>query len=495
MTEHNKNSYKSIAKATSLFGGVQVFQIILNLVRGKIIALLLGASGMGVNSLLVSSITMINNISGLGLNFSAVREISKSSETGDINKISVTIKIFRRWLILTSALGSIIVICFSPALSHFAFKNQNYTWAFILLSVMLVFNTLTTGNTALLQGTRNLKSFAKLSLTGSLIALCISSPLYYFWGIKAIVPSLILASAVSYLFSVYYTSKLKTTSVNVSTKKTISSGLEMVKLGITMMGATFIGSLVNYLVNTFICSYGSTADLGLYQAGMSITSQSVGLVFTAMSIDFFPRLAAISDDNFKIKKMVNQQGEITLLLATPVLILLALTAPLLIRILLSSEFMPITTFIRVLALGMAFKASSYSIGAISFAKGDKKTFFLLEGCYTNISTLLFNIVGYWLGGLIGLAYSFLFMHITYFLVINIVTAKLYRFSINKSLKKIFVTQTILITMVFVSFIVFSELYAYITSSFLAITSIYFSYKQLDKRIGISEYVNKILKRK
>lgn len=488
--EQNKTSYKNIAKATSLFGGVQVFQIILNLIRGKIIALLLGANGMGINSLLVSSITMINNVSSLGLNFSAVRDISKSAESGDINKISITLSVFRKWLIFTSFLGCIIVICASPLLSHFAFNNQNYTWDFMLLAPMLAFNTLTAGNTTLLQGTRNLKSFAKLSLTGSIIALLISSPLYYYWGIKAIVPSLILASFISYLFSIYYASKIKVTRVNVSTKETINSGLDMVKLGITMMVATFLGSFVSYLINTFICNQGSTSDLGLYQAGMSITSQSIGLVFTAMSIDYFPRLSAISEDNSKVKEMANQQGEITLLLATPILILLAITAPLLIHLLLSNEFLPITTFIRVLAFGIIFKAASYSIGAISFAKGDKKTFFLLEGCYTNLNTLLFNIVGYWVGGLTGLAYSFLLMHITYFLVINIVTSKLYNFSINKDLKKILVTQIMLISMVFLSFIIFNNSFAYITSVILALISILFSYKQLDQRIGISELLSK-----
>ena len=84
---------RSIIKTTSLFGSVQVFQILINLIRGKLIAILLGSSGMGLNSLLVSSMTMMNNISGLGLNFSAVREISKTTETESRAKIIV---IFRR---------------------------------------------------------------------------------------------------------------------------------------------------------------------------------------------------------------------------------------------------------------------------------------------------------------------------------------------------------------------------------------------------------------
>jgi len=40
------NSYKQIVKATSLFGGVQVFNIIISIIRSKFIAVLLGPTGM-----------------------------------------------------------------------------------------------------------------------------------------------------------------------------------------------------------------------------------------------------------------------------------------------------------------------------------------------------------------------------------------------------------------------------------------------------------------
>ena len=46
----DENSYRSILKGTSVFGGVQVFQILINMVRGKFVALFLGPDGMGVSA-------------------------------------------------------------------------------------------------------------------------------------------------------------------------------------------------------------------------------------------------------------------------------------------------------------------------------------------------------------------------------------------------------------------------------------------------------------
>ncbi|MDP5081484.1 MAG: hypothetical protein NWP87_02425, partial [Winogradskyella sp.] len=51
----NQTSYRSIMKATSLFGGVQVFNIIIAILRSKIIAILLGPAGLGIVGLLNST--------------------------------------------------------------------------------------------------------------------------------------------------------------------------------------------------------------------------------------------------------------------------------------------------------------------------------------------------------------------------------------------------------------------------------------------------------
>jgi O-antigen/teichoic acid export membrane protein len=126
-------------KATSLFGGVQVIQVILNLVRGKVIAVLLGAAGVGLNSLFISSVSMISNISGLGLSFTAVRDIAKAKESGDLERLSIIIKIFKRWLYATALLGFAGVLIFSPLLSLYTFKSYEYTVPFMFLAFMLLY--------------------------------------------------------------------------------------------------------------------------------------------------------------------------------------------------------------------------------------------------------------------------------------------------------------------------------------------------------------------
>lgn len=481
-------AYKKVFKATSLFGGVQIIQVILNLLRGKVIALLLGASGMGINSLFVSSVTIISNVTGLGLNFSSVRDISQAVESGNKEKISRIIHVFSRWLNVTALLGMIAVLVFSPILSSTTFGSNKYTVAFLFLSLMVLFNTLSTGNGSMLRGARDNKGYAKLTLTGSAVSLIVSVPLYYFFGIEAIVPALILSAFVTYLFSLYYTSKIRKSDVKMTLRQSLFEGGDMVKLGVAMMATTAITSLVHYLLNIFISSKGSVADLGFYQAAMNITNQSIGLIFTAIIIDYQPRLAAVSNDNSKVREMVNHQAEITLLIAAPILILLIIASPLMIRVLLSEEFLHISGLIRVLAFGMIFKAASYSIGAISYAKGDKKVFFLMEGGYTNLSFLIFCAVGYYLGGLTGLGYGFVIMHILYFILINLLNKRLYNYYMSKELVGMFAVLLVCTTIAYLSFVFAQGITAYAISISASLLSLVYSYIQMDKRIGIKAFI-------
>ncbi|AHM61783.1 flippase [Flammeovirgaceae bacterium 311] len=476
-------------KAAGLFGGVQVIQILTVLVRSKFIAILLGPAGMGVSSLFLSTTAMIGNIAGLGLNFSAVRDISQAAETNDISKVSRILKIISRWIWVSGLIGMISTLAFAPYLSQFAFGNKDYTWAFVWLSVTLLLNALSSGNIALMQGMHKLKSVAKSSVIGSVVGLTTSVPLYYFYGIKGIVPALILASLSAFIISFFLARKIEKVPVKVSYSETYREGQEMVKLGVIMMISVFIGTFVTYIVNAFISHKGGIEDVGLYQAGISITNQYVGLVFGAMSVDYFPRLSAISVDNKKVRELANQQGEIVLLIAAPLLVALIVTAPLVIRILLSPEFYSITKFIRFIAVGMLFKAASFAVGYISFAKGDKKVFFIVEGVIGNFMTLLLNVVAYSFWGLNGLGISFLLSYVLYFILILGVTKRLYSFTLEMRFIKLFQIFLLLCLISFVVMVSIDTTWSYVLGGLIFLISVIISYREMEKRIDLKSFIN------
>ncbi len=448
--QKESNNYSSILKGTALFGGVQVFNILINLIRGKLVALLLGPEGMGISSLLTSSMNTIQQFTGLGLNMSSIQEISRAYEQNDHNKIAYVVYILRKLLYITATLGSLLSIILCSYLSEWTFGNSDYKWYFVILSIVIFFTTISNGELSILQGIHAVKKLAFTSIIGSLTGLIIGVPLYYYLGYNGIVPAMIALSLTTFTFYRYHTYKMIKVSNIIFQWKTASPlARKMISLGVLLMISSLIGTLVNYIVNAFISRTGSLEDVGLFQAANSITNQYIGLVFTAMAMDFYPRLSAISSDNIKVRELVNQQIEVVILIVFPLAILLIITAPLLIRILLTKDFISLIPVIRWMGLGIVFKAFAFPMGYIAFAKGDKKTFFLLEGIAGNLLMLVTNILFYMWGGVYGLGISFVVLYLSFIFIYSIITKQLYNFSLNVATKKIFIRNFILLISIFI----------------------------------------------
>ena len=93
-----KKNYRTIVKAISLFGGTQVFSILCSIVKTKLIAIWLGAGGVGIIGLYSNTIDMISALTGLGLGGSSVRSISREYQSGDADRFARVVTVVRRWV-------------------------------------------------------------------------------------------------------------------------------------------------------------------------------------------------------------------------------------------------------------------------------------------------------------------------------------------------------------------------------------------------------------
>jgi len=484
--QQNKSSYRSIIKSTAIFGSVQVIQALISIIRVKFVAILLGPVGVGISSLLQSTTNLINQITSLGINYSGVRNISQAYNDGEIEKISKTIIIVRRCIIATGLLGSMVCLILSPLLSRWTFGNDNYTWSFVWLSIILFLNTVSSGINAILQGARKLQDLAKASVIGSILGLFSAIPLFYFFGENGIVPSLIITAFSTFCFSYYFVRNVQTIDLNVSIDETIDQAKSMIRIGVALVFTGLISNLVSYLMNLYISRDGGPAMVGLYQAGWGLTTQYVGLIFAAMGTDYFPRLSAINTDNLKVKEVVNQQAEIALLIMTPILLVLITSTPLVINILLSSKFILIIPFIQFVVLGMLLKATSWSLAFIILAKGDTKTFFYTE-LTANALLLVFNIAGYHYLGLKGIGLAFIVVYFLYTLIVYLVVHRKYDFTFSSEFLRCFIILELMCICSFTFvFILNYSILCYVLNIILIICGCVYSYLELDKRIGITD---------
>ena len=495
--QKEKNNYRLIFKGTALFGGVQVFNILINLVRGKLIAVLLGPEGMGISSLLTSSANTIQQFSGLGLNFSVVKEIAEVKEKGNLAYLSWIIPIIRCLLRSTAIIGACFSVFFSSYLSIWTFGVDDYKWYFVFLSIVVFFTTMSNGELSILQGFHEVRKLALASVVGSVVGLVVGIPLYYMYGYDGILPAMIALSLSTYIFYRFSSRKidslLKKNSV-LKEEKTWKEKMGITKkillLGLVLMAASLLGTLTNYLLNTFIGHNGSLVDVGLYQAANSITNQYVGLVFAAMALDFFPRLSAVCTDNDKVKKLVNQQSEIVVLIVAPIAIFVIVAAPLIIKVLLTETFLPLIPVVRLMAVGIFFKAIAFPMGYISFSKGDKRFFFWFEGVWGNCKNLLLNCLFYYYWGIVGIGFSFVISYVIGVLLYVYFTNKLYAFQYESSVLVMIAALGMMLCAAFACSYITNTTISYILMIVILLFAVCYSLYEFNQRVHLLDWKKK-----
>jgi O-antigen/teichoic acid export membrane protein len=488
-----KESYREIFKATSLFGGVQAFNIVIALVRSKFIAILLGPEGMGISGLLISTTDFLGRLTNLGLGTSAVKNVAEASSTGDKNRVARVISVLRRLVWATGILGLALTIILSPLLSKLTFGNKDYTEAFIWISSTLLFQQLTSGQLVILQGLRKLEYLARANLIGSIIGLFITVPLYYFFGIDGIVPAIILVSFFSLLLAYIYAKKTGVKSVKISNRETILEGKDMMKMGflLSMSGLIMLGT--SYAIRIYISNAGGVEEVGLFNAGFAIINTYVGMIFTAMGTDYYPRLSSVAGNNLKAKEMINQQAEIAILILAPILTIFLVFINWVIILLYSEKFIAVNEMIHWAALGMYFKAISWSIAYVFLAKGVARLFFWNE-LIANLLMLGLNIVGYRIAGLEGLGISFLGGYLIYLIQVYFIARLKYKFRFARETYLVSGIQLALGTVCFMIIRFLEQPWSYLLGSVFISISVYYSFRELDKRIGFKDILSSMILR-
>jgi O-antigen/teichoic acid export membrane protein len=486
----NKSSYKQIIKATSLFGGVQVFSIIISIIRSKAIAFFIGPIGIGIIGLLNSSLGLIGEFTKLGLDTAAVKDIAFAANSNTKERVPIVVSSLRKLVWLTGFLGVLVTLMLSPLLSKFAFGNYDYTLAFIWISISLLFKQLSNGQIAVLQGLRKLNFLAKANLFGNFIGLIITLPLYFFFRIDAIVPSIIIISLVSLFFSWWFSKKVQLDKVNISIKEALIEGKEMIKLGfmLSLRGLITLASV--YALQIFISHFGGIDQVGFYTAGFVILDSYVGLIFNAMRTDYFPRLSAIISDESMIRNTVKHQALIAILIVTPIIILFLTAAPLIVQVLYSNQFLIIVGMVSWGVLATLFKSVSWSMGYVILAKGDSKIF-IITALIFNALFFAIGVFGYYYYGLLGLGIGLLIYYIIHFLCVKLITFKMYNLYFDREFYNIFFTSIIFCTIAFLGSFLENHVLKFSIMIVMAVISVIFTIRQLDKRIDIIEILKKI----
>jgi O-antigen/teichoic acid export membrane protein len=419
------SSSRSLIKSMLVIGSAQVVNILISIFRMKILAILLGPSGVGLLSIYNSLLGMVQQTAGLGIGFSGVREIA-SARCDEATLSRVRHVLFAAHLI-QGTLAMIAVWLLRERIAIWLFGDAVRATEVGLIGISILLSLLASAQTALLQGLRKIGDLGCVTVIGAFFGTLAGLAAVWLQGESGLIWFILVNPLAAVLIALHYTQRLpKPTATRLSLVEAWNVWKPMAKLGAAFMLGGLATAVTLLLVSSLISQELGLSAAGYFAAAWGITMTYVGFLLGAMGADYYPRLTEVIHDNVAAVRLMNNQAQLGLAIGGPVLLLLIGLAPWVIILLYSSAFEPAVTLLQWQMVGNVFKLASWAMRLSIVAAARGKTFFLME--------LSFNIV--FLGtvfiflpyvGLEVTAYAFVLGYLVYLTIVYVLARSIHGF--------------------------------------------------------------------
>lgn len=375
----NNSSYRQIIRSTGLIGAASLVNVAIGLARMKAVALLLGPAGIGLVGLYQNLLATASTISGVGISNVGTRQIAEANERGEDGAVGdVRSALFTSALIL-SGVGVFVFWLLRDIFAIHVLGDREHSSALGWLSLGVGLTVVAGSQLAVLQGLRRTGDIALLSIFSAAISTLLGVGAIYLFGFGGIFLLTLAVPASSCLLGVWYLSKISGARLKKNPRAImLNQWRSLMTLGAPFMIAGLFATLAQLLVRTVVQKDLGANALGNFQASWQISMTYVGLVLIAMGTDYYPRLTSVIGDKAAATKMANEQTEVALLLAGPVLIAMLALAPWIVRLLYSEEFGPASSVLRLQVIGDLLKVASWPLGYVLLASADGKKYLITE---------------------------------------------------------------------------------------------------------------------
>ena len=487
------SSYGDIVRSSSIIGGAQGVRLLIGMVQTKLVAILIGPSGVGLVGLYQSATGLVGTVSSLGIGSSAVREVAEAHGSGNPERVARTVKVLRRACWATGLLGWLLTVLLAWPLSVWSFGTPGRAVPIALLGATLLLGSISAGQIALVQGLRRIGDLARIQVLSGVGGVVISVGLYAWLGERGIVPVLIIAGSVNLGFSWWIARRVPLAAVTIKWRESLRESGRLVSLGIALMWSGVLLAGVGFATRAWIVRDLGPEANGIYQAAWGISGVFAGFVLQAMGADFYPRLTAVAKDNPEVNRLVNEQTEVGILLALPGLLATLVFAPWAIRIFYTAKFLEAGEVLPWFVLGISGWVVSWPLGFIQLAKGASRTFAATETAAAALLLLLTWFGLHW-WQVPGVAIAFAFLCGTYVVGMRFVGGWLSGFRWSSVVQTLLLQSGAAVITAFAIIKLLPPFAASVSGGMLVLAASYLCLLRLTTRLGPDHRISRSLNR-
>ncbi len=412
---------RSLIKSMLIVGSARVVNILISIVRIKVLAVLLGPSGVGLLSVYNSLLDMVQKTAGLGMGSSGLREIAYSR--GDEATLSRVRRVLFAAHLIQGALAMIAVWLLRERIAIWLFGDTARTMEVGLIGIAILITLLFCAQTTLLQGLRKIGDLGRIAVFGDFFSTLVCLAAVWLQGENGLILFILVQPLAGVLIALHYTRHLpKPTAARLSLFETWDVWKPMAKLGAAFMLGGLATAATLLLVRGRISQELGLDAVGYFAAAWGITMIYLGFLLGAMRTDYYPRLIEVIHDKVAAVQLINDQTQLGLAIIGPGLLLLIGLAPWVITLLYSAKFDPAVTLLQWQTVGNVFKIASSALGLSIVAAGKAMTFFFVE---LSFNIVFFGMVFVFMPhfGLEATAYAFIVGYLVHMIMVYLLARR------------------------------------------------------------------------
>lgn len=463
-----------------VIGSSQAFNIIISILRMKVVAILMGPTGVGLLSIYSSLLGMVGTAAGLGMGSSGVRQIA--SVKGEEQELSRIRRVLLAAHIMQGLLAMLGVWLLRAQISVWVFGDGSYETEVCLIGIGILLTLLGSAQTALLQGMRMIGDLGRVTVLSALVGTFAGLAAVWLYGKAGLVWFVVFQPLATIVVSVRYTRRLpKPSTARPSSKEIWNIWKPMAKLGVSFMLGGLATTATLLAVRGVITQELGLAAAGHFAAAWGITMTYVGFLLGAMAADYYPRLTEIVNKRAEATHLMNDQAQLGLAIGGPVLLLLIGLAPWVVKLLYSAEFEPAVELLQWQTVGNVFKLASWALGFAFVAAARGRIFLLVQ-----LNFNLWYLTIFWFGlehfGLFVTGPAFLIAYIIQFCLVNILAYSILSFR-WQPLSLVFLALHSILALVLLSLTRIAPEFAAVVSICLALLTGFFGLRVVLIKMG------------
>ena len=276
--------------------------------------------------------------------------------------------------------------------------------ALLSLASTYLLGILCSGQQCVIQGLRRIADLSKIRVWAALGGAMGAIPCYFLWGKNGIVIALTVIAGIMLGVTWLYARRINLEQARLNAAEHRRILTPMLQLGICFMSSSVIMAASQFVHKLLLTRMLGVDACGLYQAAYALSAFLIGFVLNAMGTDYYPRLVGLVTRPAEMARAINEQLEISLLLAIPALLGMMALAPWLVAVFYSASFTEAADLIRLFLFGILGQVFVWPLGYAVIAHGDGKLFVMLQLIpHSTHVLLLFLGIRYW--GVQGAALS------------------------------------------------------------------------------------------